>query len=75
MKKIVLLAILVMAFILARPAMAEWRRLREVDKLSLNGGTMFVVYDEVEKVNCYVVFGSLGGYGIRNPAVDCLPVK
>jgi hypothetical protein len=78
MKKIIVVILIVASLLLVKPAMAEYQRLKKVDSelrffpSSLSKDRMFVVYDEVEKINCYVIetTDSRAGY-----AIDCLPTK
>lgn len=81
MKKIMLVIVLfIILLFLASRVSAGWGRLVEVSAvlgLSYGGGfgckpKIAIVYDKLEKVNCYIVtYGDYRG-GV---AIDCLPAK
>lgn len=76
MKKCILITLILLSLYFAKPLLAEWVRLKSVDELWLSGVKVYVIYDEVEKVNCYVVISDqLTINQNRSNSIDCLPIK
>jgi len=77
MKKIIIGALVIASLFLVKPVMAEWQRLVITDdSINVNGSKLMIVYDKVEKVNCYVVVSDQFAVNEnRSSSIDCVPAK
>lgn len=75
MKKIIFLGLLVLGLLFVPVVKAEWQRLVRVDNCArvrpgtFDASEVCIVYDKIEKVNCYVATFN------ANVSIDCIKAE